>query len=246
MSPVHSILRLRTVAPSVDSPPASPDAADAVLFARLAADDGQALAALMECYWRPMVGFAMGCVHSQDAAEDLVQEAFVRIWERRRSLRPEASPRSYLYRVLRNLITDTHRRRRLVDQFAFFASQREPVEAPSAQAVLEADEVSAAAERAIAALPERRRECFILAHLHEMSYREVAEALGITPRTVANHITLALAELRAALASHTSVPRPRRRGLSLTRAGTAAETAGAPDGEGLGGPSVDGPRAPLA
>lgn len=210
-------LRLRPHA--ADSPvhPATQEANDAVLFARLATDDGQALAALMECYWRPMVGFALGRVHSQDAAEDVVQEAFVRIWERRRELRPQASPRSYLYRVLRNLITDIHRRRQLSHRFAFLSTLCEVDETPSALALLEADEFSAAAESAIAALPERRRDVFILAHLHDLSYREVAEVLGITPRTVANHMTLALAQLRAALASHTSVGLARRRVLRFPR-----------------------------
>jgi RNA polymerase sigma-70 factor (ECF subfamily) len=187
----------------------APDADDVALVARLALDDGQALAALMDRYWRPMVAFALDKMRNQDAAEDLVQEAFVRVWERRRQLRPHASPRAYLYRVLRNLITDDFRRRRLRDRFSFFASQGAPTEAPSPVAILEAGELAGAAERAIAALPERRRDVFILAHLHGLSYREVAETLGITPRTVANHMTLALSQLRVALAAFT---RPSGRG----------------------------------
>ena len=198
-------------------PETSADATDAVLFARLAADDGEALAALMEVYWRPMVAFAMGRVHSQDGAEDLVQEAFVRVWERRRELRPQASPRSYLYRVLRNLITDAHRRRTLVDRFAFWKTLQDAPESPSPQAVLEADEFSAAASRAIAALPERRREVFVLGHLHDLSYREIAETLGITTRTVANHMTLALTQLRTALALYTGMSKVGARSSGIPR-----------------------------
>lgn len=184
-------------------PETAPDADDVALVARLALDDGQALAALMDRYWRPMVAFALDKMRNQDAAEDLVQEAFVRVWERRRQLRPHASPRAYLYRVLRNLITDDFRRRRLRDRFSFFASHEATTETPSPVALLEAGELATAAERAIAALPERRRDVFILAHLHGLSYREVAETLGITPRTVANHMTLALSQLRVALAAFT-------------------------------------------
>jgi RNA polymerase sigma-70 factor (ECF subfamily) len=206
-----------------DAQPLQPaEETDAVLFARLVTDDGQALSELMNIYWRPMVAFAMGRVHSQDAAEDLVQEAFVRVWERRRDLRPQASPRSYLYRVLRNLITDVHRRRRLVDRFNFFKSLQDPVETPSPHALLEADEFSAAATRAIDALPERRRDVFVLAHLHDLSYREIADTLGITPRTVANHMTLALTQLRTALAGYTGWTRPASRTAVISRpAGSA-------------------------
>jgi len=201
-----SVLRLldftRRPSPSLPPEPA-PDADDVALVGRLALDDGQALAALMERYWRPMVAFALDKLRNADAAEDLVQEAFVRVWERRRELRPHASPRAYLYRVLRNLITDDFRRRRLRDRFSFFASLGSPTEVPSPVALLEAGELATAAERAIAALPERRRDVFVLAHLHGLSYREVAETLGITPRTVANHMTLALTQLRTALADFT-------------------------------------------
>jgi RNA polymerase sigma-70 factor (ECF subfamily) len=184
-------------------PEPTPDADDVALVARLALDDAQALAALMDRYWRPMVAFALDKTRSQDAAEDLVQESFVRVWERRRQLRPHASPRAYLYRVLRNLITDEFRRRRLRDRFSIFSLHGAPAEVPSPVAMLEAGEFASAADRAIAALPERRRDVFVLAHLHGLSYREVAETLGITPRTVANHMSLALAQLRIALAAFT-------------------------------------------
>jgi RNA polymerase sigma-70 factor (ECF subfamily) len=201
------VLRLldftRRQAPSLHPEP-EPNADDAALVARLALDDGQALAALMERYWRPMVAFALDKMGSQDVAEDLVQEAFVRVWERRRQLRPYASPRAYLYRVLRNLMTDDFRRRRLRERFGFLKALGTPEEVPSPVAVLEASEFATAADRAIAALPERRRDVFTLAHLHGLSYREVAETMGITPRTVANHMSLALAQLRASLAVFTS------------------------------------------
>lgn len=187
------------------------------LVARLALDDGQALAALMERYWRPMVAFALDKIRGQDAAEDLVQEAFVRVWERRRQLRPHASPRAYLYRVLRNLITDEFRRRRMRERFSFFRSLVDPAEVPSPAATVEAGEFASAANRAIAALPERRRDVFVLAHLHGLSYREVAETLGITPRTVANHMSLALAQLREALAAYTRPSGAEPRLLTLPR-----------------------------
>jgi RNA polymerase sigma-70 factor (ECF subfamily) len=201
--PVLRLLDFTRRPPVADAAAPPPDADDIALVGRLALDDAQALGQLLERYWAPMVAFAMERVRSQDAAEDLVQEAFVRVWERRLQLRPEASPRAYLYRVLRNLIIDEYRRRRLRDRFTLFKGMQEPPEVPTPAATLEADEFKGAAQRAIAALPERRREVFVLAHLHGLSYKEVAEALGITPRTVANHMTLALGQLREALAGYT-------------------------------------------
>ncbi len=214
------VLRLRDFAhrsSPVSQPETATDADDVALVARLALDDGQALAALMDRYWRPMVGFALDKMRNQDAAEDLVQEAFVRVWERRRELRPYASPRAYLYRVLRNLITDDYRRRRLRDRFSFLRSLSDPVEVPSPLATLEASEFATAANRAVNSLPERRRDVFILAHLQGLSYREVAEAMGITPRTVANHMSLALTQLRNSLSAFTRPGRNAPRELPLSR-----------------------------
>ena len=211
-------------------PPA--DADDIALVGRLALDDGQALAQLMARYWQPMVSFAMEKVRSQDAAEDLVQEAFVRVWERRRQLRPHASPRAYLYRVLRNLLIDEYRRRRLRDRFSLVAGGNDISDEPSPIAVLEADEAARAARQAIAALPERRRDVFVLAHLHGLSYKEVAEALGITTRTVANHMTLALAQLREAMAGYTGTPRgSRSRTLAFAKRPPAGEGGARPDAQ---------------
>lgn len=236
-SEVHVLRLLDFTRRSASTEPPAPasDADDVALVARLALDDGQALAAMMDRYWRPMVAFAIDKTHSQDAGEDLVQEAFVRVWERRRELRPHASPRAYLYRVLRNLITDDYRRRRLRDRFSFFVSQSISSEVPSPVAMLEAGELATAAERAIAALPERRRDVFVLAHLHGLSYREVAETLGITPRTVANHMTLALSQLRVSLAAFTRRVGPREVPPLRLRDGRREDEASS--GEGASEPS---------
>ena len=98
---------------------------------------------------------------------------------------------------------------------------------PSPAAELEATEFGTAADRAIASLPERRRDVFILAHLHGLSYREVAESLGITPRTVANHMSLALAQLRDSLAVFTRPAAETVREIPLARPADTARDAGA-------------------
>jgi len=173
---------------------------DTALAARLVAGDSDALASLVARYWRPMVSFAAGRVGSQDVAEDLVQEAFVRVWDHREQLRADTSPRAYLYRVLRNLITDDHRRQVHRARWVEMRSRQVEPEVPSPALLLEADQLATAAAAAIAALPERRREVFVLAHLHGLSFKEIAVALGITRRTVANHMSLALKELHSDLA----------------------------------------------
>jgi RNA polymerase sigma factor (sigma-70 family) len=65
---------------------------------------------------------------------------------------------------------------------------------------MESEELRLAIQRAVQELPPRRREVFILFHLHHLSYREIEEMLNIRHQTIANHLQAAVAELRSALA----------------------------------------------
>jgi RNA polymerase sigma-70 factor (ECF subfamily) len=171
---------------------------ECALAARLMAGEVSAFAELLDAWWAPLVAYAAQMLGAQDAAEDAVQETFVRVWENHARLNPTRSLRGYLYRLTRNLVIDEVRKGQTrVDRVAFVEAQTPTTPTPAQ--VVEADELAAAAGRAIERLAERRREVFILAHFHDLSYRQIADVLGITPRTVANHMTLALRELRAAL-----------------------------------------------
>ncbi|MGH7554201.1 MAG: RNA polymerase sigma factor [Longimicrobiales bacterium] len=76
-----------------------------------------ALDALLRRYWRPLVAFSLGFVRDLDNAEDVVQEAFVRVWQRRCDWQPNGSVRSYLYRVTRNISLNERRAREVRDRW---------------------------------------------------------------------------------------------------------------------------------
>jgi RNA polymerase sigma factor (sigma-70 family) len=107
---------------------------------------------------------------------------------------------AYLYRAVHNRALDerrrTTRRRRLLERGGL---NGEPVgEAVSAPA----ERLPAVLEQALASLPTRRRQVFILAHLHDLTYRQIAQILDLSPQTVANHVSMALADLRRKLAPY--------------------------------------------
>jgi len=164
----------------------------------LRSGDVGAFAVLLDRFWRPLVTYAEDKLGSRDAAEDTVQEVYVRVWLKREGLRSDTSLRGYLYRLVHNAALDELRRRQVRLRYAPMLEAGLP-SPPTPDQVTEAEELADAAEQAIAALPERRREVFVLGHLHDLSYQEIAEALGLTPRTVANHMSLALRDLRTAL-----------------------------------------------
>ncbi|HET9986154.1 MAG TPA: RNA polymerase sigma-70 factor [Longimicrobiales bacterium] len=160
-------------------------------------DDPAALDALLAAYWRPLVRYARGFVESRDAAEDVVQESFIAVWDRRLEWRA-GSLAGLLYRATRNRALNERRRERVRREWRIVA----PVdEAPSPWQTLQDRELGECLERAIEALPPRRREIFLLARVDGLVYREIAEVLGISAQTVANQMSAALAELRRALSA---------------------------------------------
>lgn len=170
---------------------------DEELVRRLKGGDEGALEILVSAYWERLCRFVEGILEKEGGAEDVVQEAFIRLWMRRNALRPEGSFRALLYTMARNAAIDERRRRGRRETLS--AKADPPGGPPSPLARAEAAELEAAAEAAIAALPPRRREVFRLARSEGLSYREIAEVMGLSPQTVANQMSRALTELHEAL-----------------------------------------------
>jgi len=155
---------------------------------------------LVANYEPELVAYAEQQLGDVDTAADVVQEVFVRLWRHRASCVAHGGQaiRWLLFRAVRNRVIDEMRgRKRAREARTHIATaHREP---PSPIQMVDADLLGRATAVAIRALPERRRKVFTLAHLHGLSHAEVGETMGIAPQTVANHMSLALADLRSAL-----------------------------------------------
>lgn len=179
------------------SPPSS-EPSDREIMARIREDEEAALDLLIERYWTPLVRYAVRFLDRTDDAEEVVQEAFVRVWRKRRSWRPSGTVSGYVFSIVRNLCLNEQERRSVRKDWSDRQSRRRRY-SPSPDQVFQRREVLSALRDAIDALPERRREVFRLACLEGLSYREVAETMGIAVSTVANQMSSALDELREAL-----------------------------------------------
>lgn len=144
--------------------------------------------------------FADGVLGDVAAGEDVVQAAFVRLWNRREGLSAEGSVRSLLYTMTRNAALDERRRVGRHEAAVRDIGDRGGPPTPLDETV--GEDVRSAAARAVAALPPQRREVFRLVREEGLAYKEVARVTGLSPQTVANHMSLALRDLRAALADH--------------------------------------------
>jgi RNA polymerase sigma-70 factor (ECF subfamily) len=171
---------------------------DGDLFARLRADDTEALDVALKQHWILVVDYIKRLTTSADAAEDVAQRTFLQLWDRRAHWRAEGSMRALLCRIARNDAISEHRRRSADERSAaVFVELTEPV-APIRDS-LEAEQLRSALDREIALLPERRREIVVLRCVHDLSYKEIAEVMNIAPQTVANQLSSALSTLRSSL-----------------------------------------------
>jgi RNA polymerase sigma-70 factor (ECF subfamily) len=153
---------------------------------------------LLDRHWAALVRYAAAIVRSGDAAQDIAQEAFVRLWaSRAHAGSPQNAERevAYLYRTVRNLSLNERRWRRVRALWL----ERQPADGAQAPAVEDEEAVDARVRRAVAELPRRRREVFELARYHDLTYQQIAVALGLSAQTVANHMSAALRDLRSAL-----------------------------------------------
>lgn len=138
-------------------------------------------------------------------AEEVAQEALVRLWVNAPKWRPEASVRTWLYRVAVNLANDVHRRqRRRGPGGPLSLADGIPDPAPGPGLVLDRDETSRAVGAAIAGLPERQRNTLVLTYYEGLGNAEVAAILGTSVSGVEALLVRARRALREALAAYRS------------------------------------------
>lgn len=177
-------------------PPSAAEAPDdEALLALVRDDDVLALHRLMQRHWGPVLSYAKAILGDADAAADVAQQVFIRIWRGRKRWRPTARASAYVFRIARNATRNELRASRTRDRHSLTASRLSAMPSTPLEH-LEAHELEAAVEHALARLPARRRQVYELAHVRKLSHREIAAIMGITTQTVANHMYTAVQELR--------------------------------------------------
>jgi RNA polymerase sigma-70 factor (ECF subfamily) len=166
---------------------------------------------LVRRYERPVFSLVYRMVRDRELAEDLAQDAFVKVLNHIDKYSPEFKFSSWLFKIANNVAID-HLRRRRLDTISIdgspHASSASDVEATtselsvdqeSALDELESKELGTAIERAIAALRPEYRACIMLRHVEGRSYEEIAATLDLPLGTVKTYIHRARHELRKAL-----------------------------------------------
>ncbi len=179
--------------PSIETPSEQ----ERALIDRVRAGDYEAFLVLFRAYHAPLERFGERLTGSSDTAEDIVQDVFVAIWERRETWDVRSGVHRYLYGAVRNRAFDCARRRALEARSDRTLASEDGQERAADPAELA--EVRAAVARAIERLPARCRAVYRLRHYHELTYAEIAHVLGLSVKTVEMHVSSALKALRGRL-----------------------------------------------
>lgn len=160
--------------------------------------DRDALEAVFRALHDPLHRFALRHMDAGEleAAADIVQDAFVRVWEGRERLDPDRSLKAFLYQTVRNLALnsgrDSRNRANLLSEH-----YESPTRAPDRpDDVLDREVLRSQIERWIEDLPDRQGEALRLSRFDGLDHGEIAEVMGCSPRTVNNHLVKALRTLR--------------------------------------------------
>ncbi len=158
--------------------------------------DSLSYAALFDATYDALHRYAMYIVQDQSAASDILQDVYLKLWQIRSEVDPERSLRALMYQMVRNyaLNHERQRKRRASDEleadhpsvgFDTMTDER-----------LDADSLQEQLTHWIDQMPARRREAFILSRYEGLSHDEIASLMNLAPKTVNNHIVLALQHLR--------------------------------------------------
>ena len=178
---------------------------DRDLMARLAQGDKEALTPLVERHYRRLYRIALGYLRQREDALDVVQEAFVKVFQAASRWDGSADAGPWLSRVTVNLAIDRWRRNKRRGQTFSPLAEGDHLEVlaahgPAPDRGVAAREASDRMARALETLPERQRAVVVLRHYQELSLEEIATTLGMSLGTVKSSLHRALHRMRATLA----------------------------------------------
>lgn len=172
-------------------------------------DDGS-FEQLVNAHAPRLLALARRLVGTHDQAEDIVQEAFLRLHRNLASFRGESSIGTWLYRTVTHVAIDHLRREKLRQRLFFFRSSNDAIDPldtardfhNNPDHALIANELSGVMNNALQKLSARQRTIFILRHHEGLSIREIATTLALQEGTVKAHLHRAMTVLRSTLSTY--------------------------------------------
>lgn len=157
------------------------------------------LSVIYKKYWQMMYLAAYNLVHDKEISEDIVQDIFVNLWNKRDNILISTSLQSYLYTSTIYKVYDFFRKDKKMIKVDLLEDFNENIQSFTPETKILHEELIQHIESLIDQLPEKCRVVFKLSREEELTNKEIAVKLNISQRTVEGHITKALSILRGGI-----------------------------------------------
>ncbi len=174
-----------------------------LLVAALKIDSHEAFVQIFRHYYPDLVMFASRFILDRETCEDIVQEAFMKIWSNRKILEIRTSLRTYLIHLVQNLALNELKHRKV--KTLYQDKNHDMILALSAEEHMFYTELSSAVDTLLANLDPAVRETYVMSRVQRLKYTEIAQRLNISVRTVEVRISKAVSYLQRNLFSFRSI-----------------------------------------
>jgi RNA polymerase sigma-70 factor (ECF subfamily) len=168
---------------------------DHELFLQIRQGNKKSFETLFKAYYAILCAFSRKYVKDPDDCEEIVQGFFLKLWDKREELEINLSVKNYLFSSIRNRCLNHIKHEKIKQEYSAEILGNPLAGIDHTNFIMEVDLVDKI-EQSIAALPDRRREIFTLSREQGLKYREIAEKLGISIKTVETQMGQALKDLR--------------------------------------------------
>jgi len=156
----------------------------------------QAFQDIFIAYFRNVRFFIYSFIKSENDAEELAQDVFMKIWENHQSIDTNKSFDSYLYTIARNSVFNFLKHKLVENSYKEYTYSAKTEFVSDPENILFAKEIELLIEMTVEKMPERRAEIYRLSRVKGLKNEEIAKELSISKKTVENQLSLAISELK--------------------------------------------------
>ena len=170
---------------------------DIFLLKKLAEGDIAAIEVLYIRYAPQVKSFVLAILKNESDSEDIVQDIFLKVWEERDKLTNVRSFRSYLYSMIRNMVYNKLKKRAVHQRYFAFAGKERVSVNPENRIVTK--DLLTHIQTEIENLPKQQRDIYMMNREDSLTYKEISDRLGVSPKTIQYHIGKVLSRLKTAI-----------------------------------------------